>query len=260
MRLPVVALVLVLAATAACSKSFSPPPTVPTTAAVEDTLAPAPSTTPTTFTTIPGRPRTTLAEPTEMLGGAARIAGNVIGPQGNVVGATVRVERLINDQVATMDLNAFNGSFSLGGIRGGAYRVRAWKLPDLFLPEPEVFFLAADEVKTLDLRVNKVSDVNIRTTLDPAMPPAQDPYTVTVLLYAGAVSNDGALQAIPRGATPVQILVGPGLTVVGSDRATTDSAGRARFQVRCLAAGAVSGDLLVSTFRLSLGLPNCPSG
>jgi hypothetical protein len=256
-RVRVVALVLLLAA--ACSNSPSTAPTVPTSAPVEDTVAPAP-TTPTTFTTVPGRPRTTLAEPVEILGGGARIGGNVIGPQGNVVGATVRVERLINDQVATMDLNAFNGTFSLGGIRGGAYRVRAWKQPDLLLLEPEVFFLAADETKTLDLRVDKVSDVNIRTTLDPATPPAQDPYSVTVLLFAGAVGNDGTLQAIPRPQTPTQLVVGTGLTVVGSDRATTDSGGRARFQVRCLTGGPVTADLLVSTFRLGLGLPNCPSG
>jgi hypothetical protein len=258
-RVRIVALVLLLAA--ACSNSPSTAPTVPTTA-VEDSVAPAPPapTTPTTFTTVPGRPRTTLAEPVEILGGGARIGGNVIGPQGNVVGATVRVERLINDQVATMDLSASSGSFTLAGVRGGAYRVRAWKQPDLLLLEPEVFFLAADETKTLDLRVDKVSDVNIRTTLDPATPPAQDPYSVTVLLFAGAVGNDGTLQAIPRPQTPTQLVVGMGLTVVGSDRATTDSGGRARFQVRCLTGGPVTADLLVSTFRLGLGLPNCPGG
>lgn len=246
---------------ASCSgKSPSSGPGGSTTTAVEDTVAPARSTTPTTFTTIPGRPRTTLAEPTDMVGGAARIGGNVVGLQGNVAGATVRVERLVNDQVATMDVNALNGSFSLTGIRGGAYRVRAWKQPDLLLLEPATFFLGADEARTFDLKLDKVSDVNVRTTLDPAAPPAQDPYTVTVLLYAGAVGSDGTLQAIPRPQTPTQIVVGTGLTVVGSDRATTDLSGRATYRVRCLAPGPVTADLLVSTFRLNLGLPDCPGG
>jgi len=251
------AVLLLLVATACSSSNSRPPTTVPTT--IEDTL-PATSAPPTTFTTTPGRPRTTLTEPVDMLGGAARISGNVIGAQGNVVGATVRVERLVNDQVSTMDLNAFNGAYSLGGIRGGAYRVRAWKQPDLLLLEPAVFFLAADEQKTLDLKVDRVADVNVRTTLDPSSPPAQDPFSVTVFLYAGAVSGHGELQAIPRANTPVQLVVGQGLGLSGNGQAVTDSNGRARFQVRCLAAGPVNADLLVSTFRLGLGLPACPGG
>jgi len=251
------ALVLLLLAVA-CSGSGSPPPTtVPTT--VEDTLAPLPSTPPTTFTPLPGRPRTTLTEPVDMLGGGARINGKVIGPAGDVIGATVRVERLVNDQVSTRDLNAFNGGFDLAGIRGGAYRVRAWKQPDLLLLEPMTFFLGADETKSFDMRVSRVADVNIRTTLDPDKPPAQDPYSVTILLFAGTVSGEGALQAIPRPQSPVQLVTGAGLTVVGLDRGITDSNGRVRFQVRCLAAGPVVADLLVSTFRLGLGLPDCPA-
>ena len=225
----------------------------------EDTLPPAPSTTPTTFTPVPGRPRTTLAEPTDMLGGGARINGKVIGPSGDVAGATVRVERLVNDQVATRDLNAFNGGFDLAGIRGGAYRVRAWKQPDLFLMEPMTFFLAADETKSFDLRVSKVADVNLQTTLNPDKPPASDPYSLTILVFAGTVSSSGDLQAIPRPQEPVQLVTGNGLVVVGLDRGQTDSNGRVRFQVRCLNAGPVQADLLVSTLRLNLGLPNCPA-
>ena len=244
----------------ACSGNKSPSPTTVATTVPADTFPPTSAAPPTTFSTIPGRPRTTLAEPVDMLGGNARIAGNVISGAGNVGGATVRVERLVNDKVSTMDLNAFNGSFSLTGIRGGAYRVRAWKQPDLLLLEPATFFLGADEQKTIDLRLDRVADVNVRTTLDPASPPAQDPYSVTILLFGGTVGSDGALQAIPRTSTPVQLVVGPGLGLVGTGQATTDSNGRARFQVRCLAAGPVNADLLVSTFRLSLGLPPCPSG
>lgn len=254
------ALALLLLVVATACQGSSSPSTTTTTPTTQPETTPATTAPPTTFTTTPGRPRTTLAEPVDMLGGAARIAGTVVSASGNVVGATVRVERLVNDQVSTMDLNAFNGTFSLGGIRGGAYRVRAWKQPDLVLLEPAVFFLAADEQKTLDLRVDKVSDVNVRTTLDPARPPAEDPYTVSILLYAATVGGDGALQAIPRTAAPVQLVVGPGLGIVGTDRGTTDGGGRVSFRVRCLAAGPVNADLLVSTFRFGLGLPACPSG
>jgi len=261
-RRGVAAAVLLLLVAAACSGGGPPPPpTVPATVPDDPSPPTAPSapTTPTTFSAVPGRPRTTVVEPVDMFGGAARIAGRVSTPQGPVVAATVRVERLVDDQVDTRDLNAFDGSFSLGDIRGGAYRVRAWKLPDLLLLDPEVFFLAADESKTLDLQLSRVADVNVRTTLDPARPPAEGPYNVTIFLFAGTVSDQGTLNAIPRPQTPVQLEAGNGLTVVGTDRGQTDANGRVRFTVRCVAAGPVNAEVLVSTFRLNLGLPPCPS-
>lgn len=210
-------------------------------------------------TTALGRPRATTTIPVDIAGGQARIQGQVIGPQGPVSGATVRVERIVGSETAATDLATVGGgTFNLGDIRGGRYRLRAWKTPDLFQEEPEAFFLAADENKTIDLRLAKTSDVAIRTTTEPATLPAEETFSIQVFLYAGSVNGEGALQAIPRANVPMQIIPGPGFAVVGSDRDTTDSSGNATFRARCTRGGPPGGDVSFSTYKLPLSLPTCP--
>jgi hypothetical protein len=176
-----------------------------------------------------------------------------------VPGASVRIERIVGTQTTATDLTAGpGGGFSLGDIRGGRYRVRAWKQPDLFQMEPEVFFLAADEVKRVELRVVKTSEVAIRVTTEPARLPAEETFSIRIFLYAGTVGGDGTLQATPRANVAMQLLPGPGFTAVGGDKGTTDSAGNVTFHGRCTKAGPPGGDVAFSTFRLPLDLPTCP--
>jgi hypothetical protein len=122
-----------------------------------------------------------------------------------------------------------------------------------------VFFLAADENKSLDLRVVKVGDVNVQTTVDPAPLPPEDPFTIVLLVYAGSVSDQGALQAIPRPSVQLQIVLGAGLALQGADRTLTDSGGRASFHARCVGRGQQGADVVVAAAtRLPLTLPPCP--
>ena len=235
--------------------------TAPTTSPVVETTVEPTTTTAgptTTTTTVPGRPRQTTTVPTELGPGSARILGSVVGPQGLVTGATVRVERLVGDEVASINLGAGDGRFSLPGIRGGSYRVRAWKAPDLALTTPEVFFLAADEVKNLELRLSRVTDMSVRVETDVARLPAEDPFTVTVQVYTGTVTDQGTVQGVSRPGVTVQVAVGAGLTLLGSDRATTDAAGKALFRMRCTAPGQPQADAVVESTRVPLGLPPCP--
>jgi hypothetical protein len=262
-RRALVRLVLSLLAVvaAACDSGSGPRPAAPTTA--PNTVPPvteAPTTTaaPVTTTTVPGPPRTSTTIPVDITPGQARISGTVVGPQGPVAGATVRVERLVGSEVAGVDVSTDGGSFTLASVRGGRYRVRAWKKPDLVQPEPEAFFLAADEQKSLELRVTKVSDFNVQTTVEPDPPPSGDPFAITVFLYAGSVSDDGVLQASPRAGQEVQIVLGPGLGLASTDRAKTDGSGKASFAARCRTPGPQTGDLVVSAaVRTPLALPNC---
>ena len=249
-----VLLVVMVAVASGCisSKSKTPPTTVaPSTTVVDDTTT-------TAFVTVPGRPRTTTTLPTDILGGGARISGTVSGPQGLVTTATVRIERLVGSNVATMDVVATSGMFNLTNVHGGHYRVRAWNRPDLFDPEPETFFLAADENKTIDLKVVRVADLNLDTTVDPNPPPANDPFTAIVFVYAGSVSDQGTLQAIPRASMPVLLTVGPGLQIQGAPMSVTDANGRVAYRLRCLAAGQQGADLILANVRMSLSLPPCP--
>ena len=239
---------------AACTSGESTPPTTTSAPPIETTLEPTTTARPTTS----GVPRTTTTQPVEILSGNARISGTVLGPQGPVVGAIVRVERLVGSEVATMDVAAPTGSYSLVGIRGGRYRVRAWKTPDLVQLEPAVFFLTADENRTVDLSLTRVSEVSVQTTVEPDPPPPAEPFAITVFLYAGVVSDQGVVQANPRAGQQVQILLGPGLALVSGDRSVTDAAGRVGFAARGLGPGPQSADLALSdALRVPLNLPPC---
>ena len=254
----VLALVLIAAA---CGGDSDEDATAPTTTQVVETTMEATTTSSgpvTTVTTMPGRPRQTTTIPTDLGPGSARITGSVVGPQGLVTGAKVRVERLVGDDVASIDLVAADGRFTLPSVRGGNYRVRAWKAPELALTTPEVFFLAADEAKTVDLRLTRVTDVSVRIDLDVERLPPTDPFTVTVQVYSGAVSEQGTVQGVSRPGLPVQVAVAAGLSLTGPDRATTDASGRASFRMRCTAPGPVAADAVIDGTRMSLGLPNCP--
>ncbi len=257
-RLAAAAVALALAAVACGGGDDEDPPAPTTTQVVETTIETTTTRPPTTATTMPRPPRTTTTVATDLGPGSARIQGSVNGPQGLVQGASVRIERLVGDDVASVDMVAGDGRFSLPSIRGGSYRVRAWKAPDLALTTPEVFFLAADETKTVDLRLTRVSDVSIRVDRDVEQLPAEESFTVTVQVYAGAVSDQGAIQGVSKPGLPVQVTVGAGLSLQGPDRATTDASGRASFRMRCTAPGPVIADAVIDGTRMSLGLPNCP--
>jgi hypothetical protein len=233
-------------------------------ASAPTTTAPPPETTaePTTTrltTTTSGVPRTTTTIPLEILSGAATLSGTVVGPQGTVIGAIVRVERLVGSEVATMDVSAATGSFSLVAIRGGRYRVRAWKTPDLVQTEPVILFLAADETKSLELRLIRVSEVNVQTTVTPNPPPPGEAFTISLFVYAGSVTDQGVVQASGRAGQEVQIILGPGLLLEGAERQVTDGSGRVSYRARCVATGPVFAELALSpALRFPVTLPNCP--
>jgi hypothetical protein len=246
-------LVLLAVLVAGCSKPKAAAPPPPTT-----TTTIPPSTTTTDVVTVPGHPRTTTSVATDILGGAASISGTVSGPQGRVVTAVVRIERLVGSNVATMDVVATSGVFSVGGVRGGRYRIRAWNQPDLVELDPQTFFLAADEQKSIDLQVTKLSDLNVQTTVDPNPPPAGDPFTVTVFFYAATVSDQGVVLAVPRPSLPVLLVVGSGLQPQSPAFAATDGGGRVAYRLRCAAAGPQGADVVAANTRVPLDLPACP--
>lgn len=250
------ALALALVAGACGSRDDTTAPT--TTQVVETTIETTTTRPPVTVTTTPRPPRTTTTVATDLGPGAARIQGSVNGPQGLVPGASVRIERFVGDDVAVQDLVASDGRFTVPSIRGGSYRIRAWKAPDLALTPPEVFFLGADEVKTVDLRLARVTDLTVRVERDVDRLPPDDPFTVTVQVYAGTVNDQGTVQGVSKPGLSVQVTVAAGLSLQGPDRATTDAAGKASFRLRCTAPGPTTAEALVEGTRTPLGLPNCP--
>lgn len=248
-----VAAVVVLAVAAACTGSDDGDG--PATTRASTTTAP-PSTTSTTGTTVRGTPRTTTSTTVALGPGQATITGTVNGPAGPVDGATVRIERLVGQEVASTDVRSAGGAYSLESVLGGAYRVRAWRAPDLAQPGSETFFLAANEVKRLDLTLTQYGS-GLIATVDPNPPKVDQPWTLTVRLGSGRVDDEGQVSTSPRANVPLTLSAGTGAVLESPAQATSDASGAASWRLRCTAPGPMGVSLTVVTVTTAVNVPAC---
>jgi hypothetical protein len=199
-----------------------------------------------------GQTTTTVVET-----GRARLVGTVSGPDGPLPGATVRVQRLIGDQARQHDVvTDANGRWELRDVPGGRYRVRAFQAPAYAQTTAEVRFLADAQEHVWDLRLDDQREVLVRADAAPDPPRLDADVNVVVVVAQRTVGADGIVRAVPLGGAFVE-LTGLGRWVLrdeatdptGSTSTTFSSGatfevgailseeGRARFELRCVAAG-----------------------
>jgi len=227
------ALLAVLAVIAVLSTTFARP---------DDRSLPPPSSTsstqpePTTTTVdrsrlvlrpVPGETTTSLAET-----GRARLRGVVVGPDGPVPQAIVRIERLVGELVQVRDVRAGpDGTFAAEGIPGGRVRVRAFLPPSLTMTQPEIFFLAERDDEELRLNVTRHEGPDVRASTAPTAPRAGDLVNLLVWVAERVVDEDGVARTVAVPGVPVDIQFS-GWTSVES-RPVTDADGVALFTFRC---------------------------
>ena len=259
-----VAVVLVLAAllAASCSRgSDDETPTVTTTTAVIEVTTVPPTSETVPETTLPrGTPRTVTTQSTAMGPGSARIVGTVSGPEGPVTGAIVKVERFVGSEVATADVRTQGGSWSVDSILGGSYRVTIFRPPDLAQVAAEVFFLAADETKTLTTNLTRFGDEDVTATIDPNPPLLGQPAVLVVRFGTGGVDAEGRVVMTPRPGVRVQLNLGPGVGLETAALVITDGSGAASWQVRCIIPGQFTAAIIVGNTSSALILPPCTAG
>jgi hypothetical protein len=251
----------VLALAGACTGSggrAAPVTTAPdTTPTTEVTTTVAPTTT-TTLTTVPGKPRSATSLPFALGPGGARLTGTVNGPEGPVEGATVRVERLVRDQVAATTVTSGpGGQWILDAVNGGRYRLRAWRPPDLAELQPMLVFVAATENKPVVLTMARFGEGNATAVFNPNPPVVDQPAALVVTVSNGGIDGDGVLHASPLPAVPVQLVVTAGMALESADTLASDGAGNASYQVRCVQPGPPAAAAVVAGVRHPLELPAC---
>ena len=182
---------------------------------------------------VSGRTTTTV----QVQGGAATLNGSVQGPDGPVAGAMVHAERVVGDGFGSAEVaTGPDGSWQLPGVRGGRYRVRAWRAPDLALVNPNVFFMGASDTKSMTLRVDRYTGPAVASSIAPNPPLVESPANLVVTLGTRTVDDRGVVRTAPITAT-VQ-LTGPGAWTVGTPNPTTTTgAGRASWEITCQQGG-----------------------
>lgn len=204
---------------------------------------------------VPGRTTTTL----EVTGGGATLGGVVAAPEGAVPGATIRLERLVGDAVGAVEVQSnADGTWSAPGIRGGRYRVRAWRPPDLAMTKPQVFFLEAGEARDLALRVSRYEGIAVTSDMAPNPPEVNVPASLVVLVAERTVDAQGVVRANPVSGARVDLVGSNNWRLESSNPTLTDVNGQARWQLRCRAQGTHSLSVVVNQgITYPLEVPAC---
>ncbi len=261
MRRTLTLLVVAAASVAACSG--------------DDDAGPSPTPQPTTSTStvdlsgvalpgVAGETTTTVDET-----GTARLVGTVRGPEGPLAGAVVRVDRLVAGREIRRDVRtAPDGRWELRDVPGGRYRVRAYLAPSYAQTTADVRFLNDGEEHAFDLVVEDQRGLVVRADVAPDQPTVGNPVNLVVLVARRVVAEDGVVRSTPVAGEFVE-LRGLGRWELRDDTDETDgggddggldgglgpttsttfdpgpsasvllgSSGQARFELRCLSAGA----------------------
>jgi hypothetical protein len=248
----IVALTLTSVAVACSGGHPSPPIIVPAT-----TTPPTyPDYSHNTLAAVAGQTTLTVA----LTPGTSNINGQVVDDTGApVAGAIVHVERVVGSQVASTDIAAAaDGTYSAQGIMGGLYRVRAWRIPDLALVNPQIFFLAAAQTYTANLQLQRFTGQQVSASIAPNPPIIDAPANIVVEAATDAVGTDGVVRGTGQPGVSVQ-LVGQGAWAIsGSLTQITNGSGLVTWQATCTVLGPQALYVVLnngSTFPLNL--PAC---
>jgi hypothetical protein len=206
---------------------------------------------------VPGQTTTTIA----ITGGQAALSGSVDAPTGAVSGADVHIERITSTGIATADaITGIDGSWSINGLLGGRYRVRAWRAPDLDLTTPAIFFLAGSEARVVPLHLTSFSGTNVSTAVNPA-PLSEAPFNIAVVVSSGAVDTNGVARANPVQFTKVQLSATSDMTLLSINPGYTDATGRVEWAAVCHTPGPLGVSIIVNDAdTVALNLPPCNPG
>ena len=170
--------------------------------------------------------------------GNASILGSVFGPNGPVGGATVEADRLVGNQVAiTTVTSAADGSFVVGSILGGRYRVRAWQSPTLALTDPQIFFLGDTESHQIQLHLDSFNRPDVTTAVNPSVVVVGQAANLVVQVSNPTVDQNGVVRDQPAAGVQVTLANGPAWTVTNGNPQSTGPNGQALFQLSCSGAG-----------------------
>lgn len=181
---------------------------------------------------------TTTTTEVEMGPGPAALAGRVDGPDGPVAGATVRLERLVGDASGMLDVTTGDdGTWRAGDVLGGRYRVRAWLAPELAAIEPQILFVAGNETTSVDFVVERFRPTVVDLAVAPDPPVVGTPTNVLVRVASQVVDDTGVVRVSPRPGQAVVLGAGGSWSLLGSEVATTGSAGSVTFTLVCRSPG-----------------------
>lgn len=227
-----------------------------------DTLPP-PTTVPASLAAIelPGVDGTTTV-PDVPLVGTAKIGGGVSGPSGPVPGAIVHVER-VNGGYANDFLTGADARYLFENLPGGRYRVRAFLAPTYAQTESVNVFIASDEPRVVDLKVEQFDQLAVTSAVAPSPPMVGQPFNLVVRVAKRTVDSGGVVRSMPLAGASVVLSSTGTLALNTQASGTTNADGTVTYLSACKGAGALN---VTATVRakvtdppqyVTLDLPAC---
>jgi hypothetical protein len=192
--------------------------------------------------------------------GKATLSGVVSAPDGVVPGATVLLERLEREGVATAVLSTGpDGRWEAANVLGGRWRIRAWRAPDLAQTTPESVYVEEAEKRQIDLKVEVFRGVVVTSSIAPSPPLVDEPANLVVRAFTRSVDENGIVRNQVLPSVEMSLAGSSNWRVDSANPTQADSSGRASWLVRCTNAGSSSLAVRVanSAEALPLRLPAC---
>jgi hypothetical protein len=190
---------------------------------------------------MPTRSLETVAEPVSPVvtaGGWGRISGTVVGPDGPVLQALIRLERHTTDGVGVLQGPVQpDGTWSFNDLPGGLYRARAWVPGVMTTGRSEVVFLSEGGVAEFAFSMWGIDPSPMLEFVDPGPIYHRGTGTVAVVLVRRSIDADGIVVTTPIPSAAVTIELASPLMLASSPVQFTDPQGAARFVLTCPASG-----------------------
>lgn len=198
------------------------------------------------------------AAPT-MKGGTARLSGTVVGPEGPVPQASVRIERETRGGLATVGLVTDElGLYDLPAVLGGRYRIRAWVSGRFTMTLSHTLFLNEGETEDTDLIIGPIDAGPYLGFTHRGAIHVGLSGTVAVSVNTRSIGDDGLVNVTGIAGATVVLVPSSGVTAVPTE-AATDGSGVARFVLQCHQQGPVSGVIRYDRWQATAALPSCQS-
>lgn len=186
-------------------------------------------------------PMAAAEEPTvAMGGGTASLRGTVVGPDGPVAGATVEIQRHTEAGIGSRLLTTSEeGEWSVRGMPGGRYRVRAWLPALLTMGGSEVRFVEAGEVADFTFSLWGIDPSPGLELVDAGPIYEGSTGEVAVVASRRSIDADGFIVTTPLPGVGIDVEVTPDVVLLSSSSGTAGVDGAARFTIGCPAPGVV---------------------
>ncbi len=151
-----------------------------------------------------------------------------------------------------------DGTWKVAGIKGGRYRIRAWRPPDLSLLTPQILLVGATDNPSVTLALMAYNGQSVVAAVAPTPPQVGQVTTLVVQATQQAVGGDGVVRAGPLVGSNVLVLAAGNVVLTGTNPGPTDAGGRLALLLTCATAGPVGLSASLdglTTFPLTI--PDC---